>query len=450
MTSKSTCSKNKENKKFNSLNSIVKKLQHISFNKLAVRSGFKQRKERKIKGKDLLIGFILMSLHGRNTYQYWAEQVSLITGKMISKQAIWKKVTPLLTNFLSAVLQESLGKQIALDKSKFGGSSALKNYKRILLQDSTVLALPIWLSRYFPGNVSRGQQKAQLKIQVVYDLLSCRFVHFEITSFTSNDQSKARDILSLATNEDLVIRDLGYFVLECFEELSKRGIHFISRMRYGVKIYDLISGEELNLLKEIKKKKSFDQWVLIGRKKKSKVRLIAIPLTSDQANARRRKARHDRDQRLNHNQEYFKLLSYKIFITTEDKQTLTATEVAQTYCLRWRIESIFKCWKSCFQLQNLIYQTQSLTNVIVLAIVYMTLIFILLFQVTICNGILNKLRKGMQYVLSLVRICQYISAHINILLHYNFKDIIPLIIYNCRYDNRKDRLNFNEKMSLLS
>ena len=134
MTSKSTCSKNKENKKFNSLNSIVKKIQHISFNKLAVRSGFKQRKERKIKGKDLLIGFILMSLHGRNTYQYWAEQVSLITGKMISKQAIWKKVTPLLTNFLSAVLQESLGKQIALDKSKFGGSSALKNYKRILLE----------------------------------------------------------------------------------------------------------------------------------------------------------------------------------------------------------------------------------------------------------------------------------------------------------------------------
>ncbi len=62
-----------------------------------------------------------MSLHGRTLSILG---VSLITGKMISKQAIWKKVTPLLTNFLSAVLQESLGKQIALDKSKFGGSSA--------------------------------------------------------------------------------------------------------------------------------------------------------------------------------------------------------------------------------------------------------------------------------------------------------------------------------------
>ncbi|MBK8584724.1 MAG: hypothetical protein IPN88_04515 [Bacteroidetes bacterium] len=99
-------------------------------------------------------------------------------------------------------------------------------------------------------------------------LLSCHFVHFEITSFTSNDQSKARDILSLATNEDPVIRDLGYFVLECFKNY-KRGIHFISRMRYG-EIYDLISGEELNFIKEIKKKKSFDQWVLIGRKKNQK------------------------------------------------------------------------------------------------------------------------------------------------------------------------------------
>lgn len=322
----------------------------------------------------------------------------------------------------------------------------LKNYKRILIQDSTIIALPVWLSRFFPGNVSRGEKKSQLKIQVVYDILSNRFIYFEITAFTTNDQSKAKDLLKLATREDLVIRDLGYFVLDCFDKMNEQSIHFISRMRYGIKIYDLKSGEEINLLQEIKKKKRYDQWVLIGKKQKVKVRLIALPLPEQQASIRRRRARQDRDQRLNHTKEYYKLLSYQLFITTEDKQILSSTQVASIYGLRWRIESIFKCWKSGFQLQKIISQTCSLTKDRVLAIIYMMLIFILLFQVTIYNQVRKATEKIENKLISLLKLCQYITSHFLPFLEQSFRSLMPLIIYHCRYDKRHDRQNFLQKI----
>ena len=82
---------------------------------------------------------------------------------------------------------------------------------------------------------------------MVYDLISNTFVHFEITPFPVNDQSKSKDILSIVRKGDLVIRDLGYFSLACFEKMSNN-ISFVSRIRYGVKIFDIKTGGEINLL----------------------------------------------------------------------------------------------------------------------------------------------------------------------------------------------------------
>lgn len=248
MTPKNTRLKKKQKYK-----NMEQKLKKISFNKHAINSGFKQRKDKKITGKTLLISFILMAMQGKNSFQHWAEQAGILTGKTVSKQGIWKRVTLRLTKFLALILLDALGQQTSAIQSQAKKHTWLKNYKRILLQDSTVIALPAWLSWCFPGNVSRGEKKAQLKIQVVYDILANHFVYFEITSFTANDQSKSKDILNIATPEDLVIRDLGYFVLDSFNEMNREQISFISRLRYGVSIYKE-TGEEINLLKQLKKK----------------------------------------------------------------------------------------------------------------------------------------------------------------------------------------------------
>jgi hypothetical protein len=252
---RSHSSHTKREKKQNYKN-INDKLREIAFSKHTRKSGFRQREPKKLEGKTMLIGFFLMALQkGNNTLQSWAQEIGFLIGETVSKQAVWKRITERMTNFLLAVLFDAFLKQTKFMLCQVKKQPWLKRYRRILIQDSTVLALPAWLSWCFPGNVSKGKQKAQLKIQVVYDLLHNCFVHFEITSFTSNDQSKSKDILSLATKKDLVIRDLGYFSLECFEKMIPEHIFFISRMRFGVKIYDPKTGKEINLLREIKKKR---------------------------------------------------------------------------------------------------------------------------------------------------------------------------------------------------
>ena len=428
------------------INSIHQKLDEIPFNKLALASGFKKRRHRKITGKALLEAFILMALQGNNSLQLWAEKMSGYTGKNVTKQGIWKRLTGCFVRFLSSVLSNMLHLQVSQIHRQAIQQGWGKSYKRILIHDSTTIALPAWLRWCYPGNTSKGEKKSQLKIQAIYDLLNNRFVHFEITPFTVNDQSKSKDILQIAGKEDMVIRDLGYFSLDCFVRMGDQQIHFISRLRYGIKITDAPTGKATNLLKILRKQKRFDRGVWIGEKQQLYTRLIALPLPEEQADRRRYKAKHDRDKRMNHSKEYYEQLGYSLFITTENDQQFSAVQIAKAYGLRWRIESIFKCWKSQFHLQRLMPQHVPLTRERAEAIIYMMLIFILLFQVTVYNYLI--LRAGKTCIISLTKLSRYIADNIHLFFEKNLSDLEPFLLRYCVYEKRNDRLNFVQKLKL--
>jgi hypothetical protein len=445
MTSKSTLSvtkSNNKNKKY-----VEQKLKNIPFDKLSIESGFKKREEKKISGKGLLIAFILMAMQGKNSYEQWAQQLGKVNKENISKQGLCKRITGCFTAFILKVLFASFALQMYGVHTLAKNNKLLKQYKRALLQDSTTVNLPVCLSWCFPGNVSNGQKKSQLKIQVIYDVLNNQFVHFEITPYTANDQSKSKGILSIANEGDLVIRDLGYFVLECFQETNKRDISFVSRLRYGVNIYDEKTDKEIDLLKRLKKYGCFDKWVLIGSKQKVKVRLVAVKLSEKQANERRRKAKNDRDRRLNHDEEYYQMLGYSLFILNED--TFTPDQIAQIYSLRWRIEIIFKCWKSHFNLQKIISQNNKLTKERVEAIMYMMLIFILIFQSGIYNYIMDYIKnKKSDILISLLKLSKFIALNINLFFEQDIETLCPQILYYCKYEKRKKRKNFLQNINL--
>lgn len=443
MTPKST--RSKEAKSFDS---IAQKVKNIPFNRYARSSGFKQRKPQKITAKWLVLGFFLLAMQSKHTLQGWAEQLCLLNGKTVSRQAVWERINDCFIRFLLMVLKYQMKYQADLDHKKSNFHPALSRYKRILLQDSTTIALPDMLSRFYPGNVSRGKQKAILKIQVIYDLMSHRFVHFEITPFTANDQSKSDDIITVSRNTDLVIRDLGYFSLNCFEQMITTKISFVSRVRYGVKIYDAHSQESIDLLGLLRKHHQFDQWVLLGRQHHVPVRLIIEPLPQQQADCRRMKAKQDRDHRLNHDKRYYELLGYRLFITSEDETVFTPSQIAKVYGLRWRIESIFKCWKSQFHLQQLIDTNVSFTKQRVQAIIYLMLLFILLFQVTLFQYFQSSLSKINGGAISLIKLCRYMSSNIQRLLENPFQKLLQEIIYYCKYDQRSDLKNFTQQMLL--
>lgn len=253
---------------------------------------------------------------------------------------------------------------------------------------------------------------------------------------------------------DLLIRDLGYFVLKVFKSLNKEGVYFISRLWKGVNVYSRKDERVIDLAKMLKKRGELDIEVFIGAKEKLPVRLIALPVEEKIASERRRKARANRDRRCRPSKKHLYLLGWELFITNVDKETLNPSDIAQLYFIRWRIETIFKSWKSCFRITDIPKDTNKTR---VESYIYCMLIFITLFQVHFYNYCLTKTKMNSQVShnreISLMRFMQYIINNLFFILQCNLSEnlkeesfLIDQINYYCHYESRCDRVNFFQKL----
>jgi hypothetical protein len=73
-----------------------------------------------------------------NTYVEWARQIGRLSGKTVTKQALWERIHAGTVCFVRTLLEKLLLKQAF----KAVPSTLFKSFKRVLLQDSTTLSLP--------------------------------------------------------------------------------------------------------------------------------------------------------------------------------------------------------------------------------------------------------------------------------------------------------------------
>lgn len=309
----------------------------------------------------------------------WAVLLGLLGNCSVAKQSLWER----LTEGAVALLQQTLGLVLA-ERIKAQAAELpqrLRMFTRVLIQDSTAIALCPSLARVFPGSRNQcGTKHGQLKIQALYDLLSQRFVSFSLSGFNRNDQAAAPDVLSHLKKGDLVLRDLGYFVLDTFERIALAGAFFLSRLRLDTALFDPQTQKPLSLLKALRRYGQLDCPVLLGQQKLP-ARLVAIKLPEAVAAERRRKAKQNRDKRCRTNPTRLALLGWAIFITNVSPEKLSARSVAQVYGLRWRIETIFKTWKSHFRITEVPKGSAEQLR----AVIYARLIFLTVL-IQFCSG----------------------------------------------------------------
>jgi hypothetical protein len=257
------------------------------------------------------------------------------------------------------------------------------------------------------------------------------FSLLDIHSFRQNDQGLCCVSGQYLEKGDLIVRDLGFMSLSSLCIFNTKGINFLTRKNYQTKVYDKKAGTELNLLKILKRKGFFDDEVLVGRDKQ-RMRMVVLPVSAQQASLRRHKARTDRDKRYNHSKEYYALLGYTILLTNMEKSKCSSMEAIKLYGLRWRIEIIFKSWKSAFCLQKIIPAKCKNIHTIN-CIIYLMLIYILLFQ--------KIYRQCSMYSteISLIKLSYFFRQNIVAILNSDIKNIIPLAIQLSKYESRKDR-----------
>lgn len=382
------------------------------------------------------MSFIVCCCKKVNTFSQWAEQYRVLTHQMISKQALCKRITEGAAKFCQALLEDVIAKQT----NKQMELSLFKKFEKVMVQDSTTLKLQDGLSASFPGNHSNGMQKAVARIQSVLDIKRMQFVHFSVSGFTRNDQAASPDIITHCSKNDLVIRDMGYFATSAFKKLISEGVYILSRLRFGVNIYDL-KGKPIALRSLLRRGQKVDRIVLIGEKK-LRFRLVILPVPAAVAAAKIRKAKNDRDHRLHHSKDYYRWLEFNIYITNVSNQIWSSCQVAKAYKVRWLIEIIFKSWKTGgLEMQELLHE-RCTTKERVKCCIYLLLAFITmftsnLFLPALCKSIQKENKKAVSILKMMRWVCDNITEVFNLSIH---KIINQSLIYCC-YEKRKDRSN---------
>jgi hypothetical protein len=229
--------------------------------------------------------------------------------------------------------------------------------KRILIQDSTCLELNKNLAEFYAGS-SGAASKAAIKIDCIYDFTNEKILDIQHFSRNFNDHNNGKKIFNHLRKGDLVLRDLGYINLEELEEIDKNDSYYISRYKSNLKIY--LKKEDstpLNILEFIKKKlkhkECLDREIYLG-KKKLKTRIVILKLPDEVVNERLRKAHREAQRARSTLSELKKaLLSYTIFITNLSSEKYSYKDLCLLYRVRWRIELLFKEWKSQLNIKNI-------------------------------------------------------------------------------------------------
>jgi hypothetical protein len=309
------------------------------------------------------------------------------------------------------------------------------------LQDSTVIKLPLRLFEVFSGVKNAHAAVCNARIQGIYDLLSGCFIHFSIDPYSKNDQAATMEIP--VQPGDLVLRDRGYFRISAVEAHKNLGADSINRYKHPTVLYDPATGQKINLLELLIRNGSADMLVRAGTGQSVVLRLIAIPTPEETANLRRMRAK--KEMNYPPSRELLKLMSWTIFLTTITDPSVTPKEIAALYGLRWRIENIFKTWKSHFNFQKVHNVAEIQLRILLKArLIMITLIFQRLF-----SPLLRPLHRTSERTVSLLKLTRYITQNLELLPRW-LRSSIPQISVRryCTYEKRY-RPNFVAEMEAI-
>jgi hypothetical protein len=410
---------------------------------LAYESGFMRRASKKIDTLAFIELMCLESQKGSPSYNELASRFETTYKVFASKQAIWKRVNQSCVCFFQAIL--SLIIKSKLSKSEIEILKTNCKYKRIIVQDSTIIKLPLRLFKIFSGVSNAHCAVCNARIQGVYDLLSGNFISFSIDSYSKNDLSAAPELELL--KGDLVLRDRGYYTNGEIKRHIDAGADYIYRHKFKNTFLDTITGEKINLLTLLKRKERLDMEVCLNDGYMTKVRIVAAPVSEEVANIRRMKAKKEMKGR-SPMVELLNLMAWTIFITNIPKKQSDFKNILVIYSLRWRIEIIFKTWKSHMQFDKVHNVSENQLRTILTA----RLIMIVICTNNIYNPCYKRIYKGYNKVLSMMKFINYLMKNpekIIVLLSINKTNVFnpnkidDALIRYCAYDKRK-RLNFNQ------
>jgi len=418
---------------------------------LAIESGFSCRASKLSPEVFFDLLFYASSLSLNSSLDHLVSHLYDFHGIEIRKQSLDERFTEKTVDFVKAVLTRLIRAQFS-DKLISEGFCAEFNHVRI--KDSTTFKAPDNLADNYSGN---GGGAAGITIQYEFDLKTGEFLDLTITEASRNDQTDSMETSENISENDLVLRDMGYFSISVFQKTNGKKAFFLSRLPANVTVYDE-DGNELDFKKlegfmSKNRIEQLEKQVLIGEKKMP-VRLM-LGLVPDSVYQQRLRRKNEEEKRKGHKtKERTKLLlRFNLFVTNTDAEKLPVDKIMPLYRFRWQVELNFKFWKSLYSIHNL----QKMKEARYITMLYTRLILIVI-NVQIINRVQYILSKQEGGILSYHKALHTMKdkfAEVMLVLRDSLNeavvilaDIFRVLSKNHWREKRKKRENFIENIYL--
>jgi hypothetical protein len=273
----------------------------------------------------------------------------------ITKQGVGQRFTEGAVKFVQSLIGNQLSHQVnhSIDTGWF------KLFKRVLIKDSTKFDVSENLAKQLPG-FGGNASKAGVCIQYEFDIKAGEVSDLTITPANVPDNKNTSQTIGKVRKGDLIIRDLGYSILSCFNTINTAEAYFISRLNISILVYEMkdnklveLNFEKLYQMMKESKIKRLEKQVIIGKEDKLPVRIIIELMPEEIVNKRLKKTNDYNKRKGNKTSDNYKIRAcFNLYITNIEDVVLEAGAIVQIYKIRWQVELIFKAWKSIFGIDN--------------------------------------------------------------------------------------------------
>lgn len=293
---------------------------------------------------------------GNMSLEHCSAVLSDHSGITISRQSLNERFSERAVEFVKEIFKQAL----EIELGYFYNSTLFAQFNYVRIKDSTKFNVDNRLEKQFKGSGGdKYAKKACVCIQYEYDIKSGKILDLSITPGTITDSTNAKDTQCNINNQDLVIRDLGYYNLEVLMAFEKSQAYFISRLNMSTSIFYAKDGAQISFKKLYasmirKKVTSLEIEALVSKGHMKKLRMIVTIIPRQEYEKKLRKVnKYNKDHGYTTSDDYKARSRFGIFITDIAVAMISKEEILLLYKLRWQIELTFKVWKSVCAIDKL-------------------------------------------------------------------------------------------------
>src|SRR6266699_2727453 len=327
--------------------------------------GFVERESAQLDGPVFAQTTVLTWMHSADASYTQLRHTAASLGVHVSNQAIEQRFSAASAQLLQTLVQEAVAEVISSEAS---APEVLARFNGVYLQDGTIISLPASLAQQWPRGGQAGQEAA-LRVQGRLELGSGSLAGLWLQAGREAERSGPAISTPLPVGS-LFNADMGYFTLSEMRQRGKLGQYWLTQAKATLTVVDH-AGRCWDLLSFLRAQTSdeVEVEVLVGKRERLPVRLLAVRVSPEEARRRREGAngrithppkgsqapvpgkRKPKEQRQGKRKgkkvsaARLRLADWTIMLTNVPRELLSVLEALVLQRCRWQIELLWKLWK---------------------------------------------------------------------------------------------------------